>query len=430
MDTSTNLDKEDASTPNYRGLFDTPASSAPVIISLTSEPKSFKLLTLHQKKLFISALLDAVGPVKSDTKWSSRGEAYIYPKWNRQKEKLLQLTIIGDFRVTCARAKSERETKGVIHIPVNNTEEEVALLLRDQNVTATKRFFKQTSEEEKVPIPTMTLFFSTPTIPREVIIAHEIFQVKKFIPRPTTCYNCWKLGHSEDNCRSATRCRRCGGPHTGDSNCQSPLVCPTCGKEGHIAGVPECPIYNNRQNVIRYAYENDISIAEAGRHLNGPTNKNAPAFHRPLTSSRPPSTDQTDETAKLREEIESIKTQLAAIQEQQASSTIPKIVEERFEKVEREIQTIQTTIKPLVNTAMEEGFHRIEQLITLKLRQFADMAQPTQGKSAARTTPLTEDVPTNSPKRSKIVSPPKNQAVPLPKTARQVSEPTPPVWRK
>ncbi len=100
------------------------------------------------------------------------------------------------------------------------------------------------------------------------------------------------------------------------------------------------------------------------------------------------------------------------------------MVEERFEKVEKEIQTIQTNIKPLVNTAMEEGFNRIEQLITAKLHQFADMAQPAQGKSAAGTTPPTDDGRLNSPKRTKFVSPPKNQAVPLPKTTQHMPEPT------
>jgi hypothetical protein len=68
-----NEDKSHPSTSNdtgnlYSGLFNTPASSAPVIITLLSDPGSFSALTLQQKKLFISALLDTVGPVKPDTK--------------------------------------------------------------------------------------------------------------------------------------------------------------------------------------------------------------------------------------------------------------------------------------------------------------------------------------------------------------------------
>ena len=132
-----------SSTDNrYSGLFDTPANSAPVIISLVSEPGSFNSLTLQKKKAFISSLIGIIGSVKPDTKWSPRGEVYIYSTWKRQKEKLLSLKVVDEFIIKCSRTKSETESKGIIHIPTHNTEDDVLQLLSDQHVTAVKRFYK------------------------------------------------------------------------------------------------------------------------------------------------------------------------------------------------------------------------------------------------------------------------------------------------
>ena len=395
-----------SSTDNrYSGLFDTPANSAPVIISLVSEPGSFNSLTLQKKKAFISSLIGIIGSVKPDTKWSPRGEVYIYPTWKRQKEKLLSLKVVDEFIIKCSRAKSETESKGIIHIPTHNTEDDVLQLLSDQHVTAVKRFYKQISDSTKTPLTAMVLFFDTPTIPREVTIAHELFPVSKFIPRPTMCYKCWRMGHTEDNCRSPPRCKRCGADHGIDDSCKTPAVCPTCGKGGHTAGTPLCPIYANRQKVIKYAYDNEIPIPEASRILNGQDSA-------PLTKVAPQPATQNDEYHKLKEDVESLKAQLASIQSAPPiEPPMSRIVEERFERLEHQVQSLETSIKPLVATAMEEGFRRIEAMIGSQFAQFANTAQLHQAKNTARP-PAADGDTLQSPKRPKTVSPTASQNYP------------------
>lgn len=44
-------------------LFNPPASSAPIIVSLVSEPESFNRLSLTEKAKFINELLQIIGPV-------------------------------------------------------------------------------------------------------------------------------------------------------------------------------------------------------------------------------------------------------------------------------------------------------------------------------------------------------------------------------
>ena len=55
---------------------------------------------------------------------------------------------------------------------------------RHNAITKVKRFFKQWPNNTSLILPMVTLFFNTSALPREVIIAHEVFPVKKYILRP------------------------------------------------------------------------------------------------------------------------------------------------------------------------------------------------------------------------------------------------------
>ena len=76
-----------------------------------------------------------------DTKWSSRGKIYIYPKWKKQKDQLLDLTVVA---IKCDRAKSETEPKGIIHIRADEAEDELFALLRESPKWKPTRNCRQT----------------------------------------------------------------------------------------------------------------------------------------------------------------------------------------------------------------------------------------------------------------------------------------------
>ena len=73
-------------------------------------------------------------------------------------------------------------------MPINNTDNDLLELLSNQGVKKVKRFHSD-PEGEKYPMTTVALFFSSKILPREVIVAHEIFRVKTFIPRPVKLFH-------------------------------------------------------------------------------------------------------------------------------------------------------------------------------------------------------------------------------------------------
>ncbi len=99
--------------PRLSDLFSTPASGAPIIVQLISEPCWFHALNLTAKKIFIARLIDIIGQVRPGTKWTQRGELYIYPTTSKQKNLLLQQRSVDQHEIACSLCKSEQEVRGV-----------------------------------------------------------------------------------------------------------------------------------------------------------------------------------------------------------------------------------------------------------------------------------------------------------------------------
>lgn len=95
---------------------------------------------------------------------------------------------------------------------------------------------------------------STSTLPREVIIAHERFIIKKYIPRLSLCQKCWVFGNPEDVCTASSACRMCSNNHDENNQCTSAKKCPTSLRNDHAAGTAACSIFASKQQVIKYAY--------------------------------------------------------------------------------------------------------------------------------------------------------------------------------
>ena len=333
--------------PSWSGApFVPPQSSAPIVISLISPPQSFNLLKLTEKQIFINELANLIGQIKPDTKWARKGDIFIYPSSNRQRNQLLALKAVKEFEISCSPARSERQAKGIVHqVPINNSEEELKALLSDQGVADVKRF---TVGEKKTPITIISFTFSPNTpLPSSVIIAHERFPVKKFIPRPLQCFKCWKFGHIQEDCKSGNKCRKCAHDHPALTQCTYPQKCPTCLKSDHVAGTSHCPIFASRQHTINYAYANNISINEASRLLNNNQPQSHPA---PVTEFTAPPNTTTMPTA-IRAEFEAINARLDELSQQTANNTPHQelgLVKKRISSIEANITTLQSQVQPLL----------------------------------------------------------------------------------
>lgn len=337
--TSTETHSPRPGPPRFSDLFDQPCSGAPVIIQFVSEPNSFTQLGISEKILFMSALTGAVGQVKAGTKWSHKGDLHIYPSSAGQKRKLLELKIVREWHIQCTLTMSEASVRGIIrNVPLKDSEEDLLSLLVDQGVTKVQRFSYIASDGSRQPMKTVTLSFSTPYLPHEVIMAHEIFPVRQFIPRPALCRKCWIFGHPEETCKATPSCKQCSQHHPLTNGCQNPLKCPTCSKPGHAAGTSDCPRYSHRQQVIKFAYENKIPIAEAGKIL---SNQNFP--NPPQLPKIYPPTNNNDDIDDLRQQISQLKTQIEIITLHQPTTTA------RIDALEATVDDIQEKIAPLTN---------------------------------------------------------------------------------
>jgi hypothetical protein len=263
--------------PNHAIQFNSQPFIPPVVITLVSEPKAFNLLSFVEKQLFTKELSGIIGPLSSNTKWSKSGELVIFPSSRKQKDQLLRLDLVKEFQIKPSVSRSELESRGIIHnVPLINAEEDLLQLLADQGVKSVRRFYKQSPDGAKIPLTTVALTFVSSTLPPEVVIAHELFRIKKYIPRPLICYKCWRLGHHESTCGYDQKCRSCATLHDKNSDCSGTCRCATCGQLDHLAGTMSCPLYAERQEAIKCAYEQNISIPEAIRMLKVPSRSAAP----------------------------------------------------------------------------------------------------------------------------------------------------------
>ena len=107
------------------------------------------------------------------------------------------------------------------------------------------------------------------------------------------------------------------------TQCTNPPKCPTCRKRNHEAGSAACAIFANRQKIIKFAYENNMSVTEAGRLHSGASLSNT---KDPGSTQHPPS-----EENHTRQEIDDLKTKVDELQRIITSRDIPRVVEERLE---------------------------------------------------------------------------------------------------
>ena len=147
--------------------------------------------------------LSRINPIKIAKALNNVGKDYIK---NVNKNNQGGITVTTDF------AKSETQSKGVITgIEIDITESEMLTTLKKHGVIEVKRLMRRRDGKLEKSL-SLCLTFNTPNPPTKIQIGYEYFTVKPFIPPVIRCFNCQRLGHTANNCRSSTRCVRCGGP--------------------------------------------------------------------------------------------------------------------------------------------------------------------------------------------------------------------------
>ena len=119
----------------------------------------------------------------------------------KQYKQIQQIQTIGNILVRVI--EKEKGIKGVIYgVPLEMTETEILHQLKSQKVISvtrmTKRSRKETAEnskpnheqpyQTKSPSTNIILNFDRPSLPPQIFLCFQVFQVKQYIPPPTRCY--------------------------------------------------------------------------------------------------------------------------------------------------------------------------------------------------------------------------------------------------
>ena len=149
------------------------------------------------------------------------------------------------------------------------SEDEIVDELRNQGVTAAKRFtVNQNGMKEATN--TVVLTFRSPQPPSEVIVATYLkVAVEPFIPMPLRCFKCQQFGHGQSTCRRPAVCARCGAEGHAEAECGHQPHCLNCAGD-HPAYSRDCAEWHRQREISRIKCTRGISFAEARKLVSPP----------------------------------------------------------------------------------------------------------------------------------------------------------------
>lgn len=161
---------------------------------------------------------------------------------------------------------------GVVRgIPADWTDDEVisniSVPIGCGNILKIRRFKRKVinnGNSEFVPTETVVLTFDGQVLPKRVYLCYNSLPVNLYIFPTIQCFKCCRYGHIKAQCRSVSRCFKCGSGHSGE-NCsieEDDVRCCLC-SGSHMATDRKCPEYSRQKNIKESMAKNCISYAEA-----------------------------------------------------------------------------------------------------------------------------------------------------------------------
>lgn len=218
----------------------------------------------------IEKQIESIAGVPKSVKKLRTGNLLIEVDKPSHSKNLMSITTFFGLPCKCYPHRSLNSSRGVIRCPdlAGVSETEIVEGLKEQHVTFARRITIK-KENKQIPTNTIILTFGTSILPRTIKVGYLITKVDVYIPNPLQCYNCFKFGHNERNCKGDHACHLCGGngyAHD-DDKCKNPLVCLNC-KEPHSAKSRACKVWKTEKEVLQVKFTQSLGFPEARKIVN------------------------------------------------------------------------------------------------------------------------------------------------------------------
>ncbi|KAL9694928.1 hypothetical protein quinque_014213 [Culex quinquefasciatus] len=150
---------------------------------------------------------------------------------------------------------------------IGMTEEELVNELKDQRVTAVRKFTRLVNGARQ-ETASMVLTIQGTVKPEFVFFGFQRCESRLYIPAPMMCYSCYEYGHSKAKCGNQPVCRHCSTTHELQTNeegkqvCDRQAFCKNC-KGGHSPSAKTCPRFIEESEIAKIRTEQQISFNEA-----------------------------------------------------------------------------------------------------------------------------------------------------------------------
>ncbi|XP_069950435.1 mucin-5AC-like [Cherax quadricarinatus] len=140
------------------------------------------------------------------------------------------------------------------------------LELQDLPILKVDTYVLPARGRRRYPCNVARLTFDSRELPSSVYVAGHRLQVRKVIPTPQQCRNCWRFGHPAKYCRSMAECPVCGADNHSNTSCSQPPSCLNC-NEAHPSYSRRCQVYLNEREIRCLKEAEGLPYAMAVTHL-------------------------------------------------------------------------------------------------------------------------------------------------------------------